>query len=196
MKRITLLLLLVTTLSSPLTAQLAKGDFLIGAGVSGRATFGNRSSLWMTLHPEFQYMIGNRVSIGLYTRLDFAFVSRGDNWDGLLWGHAAPEARFWFGKMNSRFQFYAFANAGISGLLHSSQGMPIPYNDKYFIAQAGIGALWWARPNTAVQVRLNVIQYSTLESRTHVAPMMQFGVIQRFSAKPKANTKSTTLSFD
>ncbi|MGL5890379.1 MAG: hypothetical protein ACRC3B_10865 [Bacteroidia bacterium] len=197
MKKLACFIILALSFSVSANAQVAKGNLLAGINFSGRLNFTSGTTGFISIHPEFQYMFSKRFSAGLTTQFALGGYTLQNGRDNLLFGaKAAPELRFWFANSNrSRFSFYVYANAGYSSVLWRSDNFSGTINKNYFSAQAGVGALFWATPNTAIQARVNVLQYTSYDKNLRLAPSLQLGIVKRISVEMKVGKKSKTIGF-
>lgn len=156
MKKLLTTLVLGIAFATAGTAQIQKGNLMLGASVSDMqlAFQSNQTLFSFTLNPKVGYFVEDNWVVGGELRLGLAL----NRWyTGLNYGIGAF-GRYYFGEANTivlqHARFFAEANAGIAGANAWEKSSDIQFNTNGLGFGFGPGVAYFITPNIGLEAML------------------------------------------
>lgn len=168
MKKLLLLIAIISITSSVANAQPRKGDWMVGAnitGVSGYVDPGISHSFNINFAPTAGYFFGNRLAAG--TSIGLGYNQHSIFGNSLSYG-VSPFLRYYFSKKEGmelkRAYLFTDVSAGYNGFTQNNKVSNTKITGNLLNAGAGLGLAYFITSNVSIEGLFKVNYYSGTNS--------------------------------
>lgn len=156
MKKLNLIFVLLFAFGLQLNAQLEKSSLMIGGsgsfsgGLAGNAGFSS-----FQFQPRVGYFVANKFAIGAGIDMGYQRLRQGDLINNTGFGVGfSPFARYYFLKMENKFNLFAETSVGLSNHWNSSNGVTSSF--LRFNTTTSAGFVYFIRPQIGIEAKLQL----------------------------------------